>query len=180
MPSAAHGRQKRDSITSHHTSNSQENHPRKSAANELRADTINTAVTSSSSGGGAGGGGRGVGRAQSIVRTAQTRCEMDQTVFKVQKGVRTYDLCTEKNVLVTGGMDRVVRVWNPYLPSRPVARLRGHGAPVFLVKIAMEDNRLFTISTDKAVLVSALFQQRKIVSVRANISFLNERIRESK
>lgn len=121
---------------------------------------MNTAGTASSSGvagGGSGsGGGRGSGRSQAVVRSPQMRCDADQTVFKVQKGVRTFDLCTEKNVLVTGGMDRVVRVWNPYLPSRPVARLRGHGAPVFLVKIAMEDNRLFTISTDKAVLVSAL------------------------
>jgi hypothetical protein len=51
-------------------------------------------------------------------------------------------------------MDRVVRLWNPYLPSRPVARLRGHNAPVFLVKIAVEDHRLFSVSTDKTVMVS--------------------------
>jgi WD40 repeat protein len=51
-------------------------------------------------------------------------------------------------------MDRVIRLWNPYLPSRPVARLRGHNAPVFLVKIAVEDNRLFSISADKTVMVS--------------------------
>jgi WD40 repeat protein len=51
-------------------------------------------------------------------------------------------------------MDRIIRLWNPYLSARPVARLRGHNAPVFLVKIAVEDNRLFSISADKTVLVS--------------------------
>jgi len=89
-----------------------------------------------------------------IVRVPQIRCDADQTIFKIHKGVKTFDLCTGKNVLVTGGMDRVIRLWNPYLPARPVARLRGHNAPVFLVKIAVEDNRLFSISADKTVLVS--------------------------
>ncbi len=89
-----------------------------------------------------------------IVRAAQIRSDTDQTVFKIHKGVKTFDLSTAKNVLVTGGMDRVVRLWNPYLPARPIARLRGHNAPVFLVKIAVEDNRLFSISADKTVMVS--------------------------
>ena len=61
-------------------------------------------------------------------------------------------------------MDRVIRLWNPYLPSRPVARLRGHNAPVFLVKIAVEDNRLFSISADKTVLVSLSFNFLNISS----------------
>jgi len=95
-----------------------------------------------------------VSRRHPIIRAAQIRSDADQTVFKIHKGVKTFDLCTGKNVLVTGGMDRVIRLWNPYLPSRPVARLRGHNAPVFLVKIAAEDNRLFSISADKTVLVS--------------------------
>ncbi|CAF1662168.1 unnamed protein product, partial [Adineta ricciae] len=116
------------------------------------------------SGSGSGRGGLGGVRSPAIVRTPQIRCEADQIVFKVQKGVRTFDLCTEKNVLVTGGMDRIVRIWNPYLPSRPIARLRGHNAPVFLVKIAVEDNRLFSISIDKAVLVSDML----IISFRGN------------
>jgi WD40 repeat protein len=98
-----------------------------------------------------------------IIRTPQTRCDADQTVFKIHKGVKTFDLCTAKNVLVTGGMDRVIRLWNPYLPSRPVARLRGHNAPVFLVKIAVEDNRLFSISSDKTVLVSFLYNNSLFV-----------------
>lgn len=129
---------------------------------EGKAEPTTATTAATVSGSGKGGG----VRSPAIVRTPQTRCEVDQTVFKVQKGVRTFDLCTEKNVLVTGGMDRIVRIWNPYLPSRPIARLRGHNAPVFLVKIAVEDNRLFSISTDKAVLVSVVL----ILSFRNNVS----------
>ena len=31
------------------------------------------------------------------------RLECDETVFKVYKGVRTFDFCKEKNVIATGG-----------------------------------------------------------------------------
>ena len=31
------------------------------------------------------------------------RLETDQTVFRVYKGVKTFDFCKEKNVIVTGG-----------------------------------------------------------------------------
>lgn len=138
-----HTRHKRDSTTSYLThSSSQDTHSKKAGTHENRADGMAATMSRSTT------------RRQPIVRAAQTRCDTDQTVFKIHKGAKTFDLCTAKNVLVTGGMDRVIRIWNPYLPARPVARLRGHNAPVFLVKIAPEDNRLFTISADKTVLVS--------------------------
>ncbi|CAF0881212.1 unnamed protein product [Didymodactylos carnosus] len=89
-----------------------------------------------------------------LLNHVQFRCDSDQTVFKVYKGVKTFDISVEKNVLVTGGMDRVLRIWNPYVPARPIARLRGHTAPIFYIKIAEDDNRVFSLSTDKSVLVS--------------------------
>lgn len=41
----------------------------------------------------------------STIRDMQPRRRMDsdQTVFKVYKGVKTFDFCKEKNVIVTGG-----------------------------------------------------------------------------
>ena len=43
----------------------------------------------------------------STVRDLQPRRRMDsdQTVFKVYKGVKAFDFCKEKNVIVTGGED---------------------------------------------------------------------------
>ena len=40
-----------------------------------------------------------------VTREMQPRRRMgsDQTVFKVYKGVKTFDFCKEKNVIVTGG-----------------------------------------------------------------------------
>lgn len=146
LPSIVHHRSKRDSTTSYFTQSSSQENSKKHILAENRADTIAQTTTSRSV----------THRHNPIIRAAQIRCDADQTIFKIHKGVKTFDLCTAKNVLVTGGMDRVIRIWNPYLPARPVARLRGHNAPVFLVKIAVEDNRLFSISADKTVLVSTL------------------------
>ena len=161
LPSMAHTRSKRDSTTSFLTqSSSQDNHSKKALGNDHRSDGFAPGGTT---------GRPAIVRHQPIIRAPQIRCDTDQTVFKIHKGAKTFDMCTAKNVLVTGGMDRVIRLWNPYLPSRPVARLRGHNAPVFLVKIAMEDDRLFSISTDKTVLVSE--EREKSLSMENNVFF---------
>ncbi len=38
---------------------------------------------------------------------AKRRLECDETVFRVYKGVRTFDFCKEKNIIATGGMTDV-------------------------------------------------------------------------
>ena len=43
------------------------------------------------------------------------RLSADQTVFYVYKGVKTFTYSKSYNILVTGGMDRLVRIWNPYV-----------------------------------------------------------------
>ena len=50
-------------------------------------------------------------------------------------------------------MDRIVRMWNPYVPDKPTGMLRGHAAPIFYLFIADEENRIFSISTDKCIKV---------------------------
>lgn len=46
--------------------------------------------------------------------TPQVRVSHDQTVFTIYKGVKTFDLCQKHSLLVTGGMDRFIRMWNPH------------------------------------------------------------------
>jgi hypothetical protein len=51
-------------------------------------------------------------------------------------------------------MDRVIRLYNPYVPARPIGRLKGHSSPIFYIYLSAEDNRIFTMSTDKCLNVS--------------------------
>ena len=48
---------------------------------------------------------------------AKERLPADKLEFRVYKGVKTFDFDKDKNILVTGGMDRTVRMFNPYIPS---------------------------------------------------------------
>ena len=51
-------------------------------------------------------------------------------------------------------MDRVVRLYNPYVPSRPIAHLKSHITPIFFIHLSNEDNRIFTMSIDKCLNVN--------------------------
>ncbi|XP_058269068.1 WD repeat-containing protein on Y chromosome [Hemibagrus wyckioides] len=82
------------------------------------------------------------------ISSPQLRAPCDQTVFSIYKGVKTFDLCKKHNLLVTGGMDRIIRMWNPHVPGRPTGILKGHTAPIFYLCISSEDSRIFSVSTD--------------------------------
>ncbi|XP_077333009.1 cilia- and flagella-associated protein 337-like [Lithobates pipiens] len=77
----------------------------------------------------------------------------DESLFRVKRGVKTFDFSKEANVLVTGGMDRIVRIWNPYVPGWPTGLLRGHSSPISYLQIADENTKIYSVSTDCAVMV---------------------------
>ena len=54
---------------------------------------------------------------QAFLGLPQRRAECDQTVFCIHKGVKAFTFCKGKNLLLTGGMDRIIRIWNPHLPG---------------------------------------------------------------
>ncbi|XP_056419639.1 WD repeat-containing protein 49-like isoform X2 [Hyla sarda] len=77
----------------------------------------------------------------------------DESLFRVKRGVKTFDFSKEANILVTGGLDRIVRVWNPYVPSWPTGLLRGHSSPITYLQIGDENTKIYSVSTDCTVMV---------------------------
>ncbi len=51
-------------------------------------------------------------------------------------------------------MDRIIRLYNPYIPSKPIALLKSHTTPIFFIHLCNEDNRIFTMSIDKCLNVT--------------------------
>lgn len=45
---------------------------------------------------------------QAFLGLPQRRAECDQTVFCIHKGVKAFTFCKGKNLLLTGGMDRII------------------------------------------------------------------------
>ncbi|KAM5288019.1 cilia- and flagella-associated protein 337-like [Ctenodactylus gundi] len=90
-------------------------------------------------------------KGQAFFVLPQKRAECDQTVFRISKGVKAFSYCRKRSLLLTGGMDRIIRVWNPYLPGKPTGMLRSHTAPVIYIHASSEDNKIFSMSTDNTV-----------------------------
>lgn len=63
-------------------------------------------------------------------------------------------------------MDRIVRLYNPYVPSRPIAHLKSHTTPIFYIHLSNEDNRIFSISNDKCLNVWDLIDHSCLASIR--------------
>jgi hypothetical protein len=51
-------------------------------------------------------------------------------------------------------MDRIVRLFNPYVPNQPIATLKNHMNPIFFLQMCTVDNRIFSMSTDKCLNVT--------------------------
>ncbi|XP_075143470.1 cilia- and flagella-associated protein 337-like [Leptodactylus fuscus] len=94
----------------------------------------------------------------------------DESLFRVKRGVKTFDFSKEANILVTGGLDRVVRVWNPYMPSWPTGLLRGHSSPITYLKIGDENTKIYSVSTDCNVMVWDIENQTCLINVISKAS----------
>ncbi|KAL6471410.1 hypothetical protein MHYP_G00200600 [Metynnis hypsauchen] len=103
----------------------------------------------------------------------QQRAACDQTVFPIYKGVMTFDICKIPNLLVTGGMDRLIRMWNPYVPGRPTGILKGHSAPIFYLHISTEDSRIFSVSTDNTARIWDIQDQTCLFAAHPKASLLH-------
>ncbi|XP_048453872.1 WD repeat-containing protein on Y chromosome-like [Rhincodon typus] len=113
--------------------------------------------------------GKGI-KSHSAPGIPQKRLECDQSVFRVHKGVKTFDFCKKNNLLVTGGIDRIVRMWNPYVPGKPTGLLRGHCAPIFFLYISTDDNKLFSVSTDNTVKIWDIEDQSCLYTANSKAS----------
>ncbi|KAM4663576.1 cilia- and flagella-associated protein 337-like [Discoglossus pictus] len=73
--------------------------------------------------------------------------------WKTDKGVQCFDYCKSLNLLVTGGLDHKVRLWNQYVPSRPIAVLPEHNMAVLDVLIYEPLKQIFSYSKDSVLKV---------------------------
>uniref|UniRef100_A0A3P9I618 WD40 repeat domain 95 n=1 Tax=Oryzias latipes TaxID=8090 RepID=A0A3P9I618_ORYLA len=93
-----------------------------------------------------------LGRSRKVKTSAppQAPAPCDQTIFTICKGVKAFDLCLKPKMLVTGGMDRLIRLWHPHFP-KPTGILKGHSAPIFFLWISSEDSQIVSVSVDCTV-----------------------------
>ncbi|XP_059842756.1 WD repeat-containing protein 64-like [Hypanus sabinus] len=74
-------------------------------------------------------------------------CQPIRTL-SVPRGVNAFDYCVKANTLVTGGEDKIVRLWNPNMFSKPKALLIGHNCIITEVAINEVDQHIISLSTE--------------------------------
>ncbi|XP_077316835.1 cilia- and flagella-associated protein 337-like isoform X3 [Lithobates pipiens] len=71
--------------------------------------------------------------------------------WKISKGVQCFDFCKAMNLLVTGGLDHQVRLWNQYVPGHPTAVFSEHTMPILDVVVYEPLKQIFSYSKDSVL-----------------------------
>nr|XP_025958323.1 WD repeat-containing protein 64 [Dromaius novaehollandiae] len=69
--------------------------------------------------------------------------------FSVPKGVNAFTYCGKSNVIVTGGDDRLLRIWHPNINTKPIGRLPGHLYSVVEIVTNEKDQHVISLSSAK-------------------------------
>ncbi|XP_053404636.1 WD repeat-containing protein 64-like isoform X4 [Mercenaria mercenaria] len=65
----------------------------------------------------------------------------------IHKGVNAFDYCAKANIIATGGVDKVIRVWHPHIFSRPTGKLLGHLFTIVDICCNERDQHIISLST---------------------------------
>ncbi|KAF5917883.1 hypothetical protein HPG69_010036 [Diceros bicornis minor] len=76
------------------------------------------------------------------------------SVLNLRRGILCFDYCPDKNFLVTGGYDPLIRLWNPFFSKKPVWLMKGHQTSVTHILVNSQNSSiLLSISKDKNIRV---------------------------
>lgn len=66
----------------------------------------------------------------------------------VSNGVSTFTYCNKPMTIITGGLDHIIRIWNPRIMSRPIGILTGHHSPIVSITARETIGQIISLSTD--------------------------------
>ncbi|KAK2162660.1 hypothetical protein LSH36_94g03011 [Paralvinella palmiformis] len=69
----------------------------------------------------------------------------------ISKGVNSFDYCAKANIVATGGVDKVIRVWHPHIFTRPTGKLIGHLFTIVDIVCNEKDQHLISLSTARVI-----------------------------
>ncbi|XP_074945906.1 WD repeat-containing protein 64 [Phalacrocorax aristotelis] len=69
--------------------------------------------------------------------------------FSVPRGVNAFTYCGKAKVIVTGGHDKLLRLWHPAVNSRPSGKLSGHQHSVVEIVTNEKDQHVISLSSAK-------------------------------
>ena len=85
------------------------------------------------------------------------KAEKDRTrTFDIPKGCNSFDFYTDTgkdghHMIITGGNDKCVRFWNPYVPTYPIATLTGHRSTILNVMANSVNKQVLTLAEEEII-----------------------------
>ncbi|XP_066461118.1 WD repeat-containing protein 64 [Eleutherodactylus coqui] len=73
--------------------------------------------------------------------------------FSVPKGVTTFAYCVKTNMIITGGRDKVLRLWHPNDTEKPMGKLFGHVFSIVDIAVNEKDQHIISLSTARGLRV---------------------------
>lgn len=67
----------------------------------------------------------------------------------IPTGVKSFEFCRRPSFLVTGGRDKILTLWNPYVLKKPAGYLVGHNSPIINIKVNNDEGHIISLSEDK-------------------------------
>lgn len=74
-------------------------------------------------------------------------------IYKIYQGVWCFALVEGTHIVATGGPDCLVRIWNPFVPTRPVCTFYGHHTGIVSLVFQDSGQHLYSLSKDKCIKV---------------------------
>uniref|UniRef100_A0A452F6D5 WD repeat domain 64 n=1 Tax=Capra hircus TaxID=9925 RepID=A0A452F6D5_CAPHI len=69
--------------------------------------------------------------------------------FAMPRGANTFCYCMKANVIVTGGDDKVLRLWHPNISTKPVGKLVGHMFSITEIVTNEKEQHVISLSSAK-------------------------------
>ncbi|XP_074662420.1 WD repeat-containing protein 64-like [Tubulanus polymorphus] len=73
--------------------------------------------------------------------------------MSLTKGVNAFAFCKSANMIATGGVDKIIRVWHPHIFSRPTGKLLGHLFTIVDIAVNEKDQHIISLSTARVIRV---------------------------
>lgn len=71
--------------------------------------------------------------------------------ISVPNGITCFEVSRRPSFILTGGRDKIIRLWNPYILSKPAGQLSGHNAAIMSIVVNHEDCQVISLSEDKVI-----------------------------
>ncbi|KAL3877706.1 hypothetical protein ACJMK2_035372 [Sinanodonta woodiana] len=94
--------------------------------------------------------------------------------FLVNRGILCFDYSYMLNIIVTGGIDYAVRVWNPYVNNRAIGIFKNHNKPINHVMIHEKRGQVISIDKGRSLHVFDIRDQTCLQHISGRIIKLNQ------